>query len=66
MTKTFTKEQLIDEYNILGNGSKDCTVISDEIVDTTRWSIIHTVVFTTPELPVGQAYMVHYSVGATE
>jgi hypothetical protein len=56
LNTTFTKDEMID---ILDEG-KD--VISNEIVDKTRWSIHHEIIFRKND----KLYRAHYSVGATE
>ncbi len=41
-------------------------ILSDKIVDTTRWSKIHELVFRLDDQPDGEAWMVSYSQGLTE
>lgn len=56
-TKVFSKDYLVNEL-VLPWGN----TIFDRIVDTTRWSIIHEIVFKDH----GKFYMTTYSEGATE
>lgn len=56
-TKVFSRDYLRDELDLPYSG-----VIVDKIVDTTRWSIVHELVFEDN----GKFYMTTYSVGATE
>lgn len=56
-TKVFSKDYLVNELDLpLYN------TIFDRIVDTTRWSIVHEIVFKDK----GKLYMTTYSEGATE
>ena len=54
--KKFTKEYLVCELDL------PYTAISDKIIDTSRWSIFHKIVFEDN----GKFYSTTYSVGATE
>lgn len=56
-TKVFSKDYLMDELDL----SYENTIVN-RIVDTTRWSIIHEIVFEDN----GKFYMTTYSEGATE
>ena len=56
-TKVFSKDYLMDELDLPW-----CNTIFDRIVNTTRWSIIHEIVFEDK----GKFYRTTYSVGATE
>lgn len=56
--KVFNKEYLIKELGLPYN----CKLIEDDIIDTTRWSIVHEIVFEDK----GKFYMTTYSEGATE
>ena len=56
-TKVFSKDYLMDELDL----PYDNTIV-DRIVNTTRWSIIHEIVFEDN----GKFYMTTYSEGATE
>lgn len=61
-TKQFKKEvlqELIWEEELDG-----LTVMEDDIIDNSRWSIIHS--FTFKEDVTGKFYRTSYSVGATE
>lgn len=57
----FNKETL---RNILYGEESDFIIIKDEIVDNTRWSIVHDLVFR--QISTDKYYMTDYSVGATE
>lgn len=61
--RTFTKEYLLDELEILDNKE---LVISNRITSTDRWNVNHEIIFRTPDCPEGIAYMSDYTVGATE
>lgn len=56
-TKVFSKDYLMDELDL----PYDNTIV-DRIVNTTRWSIIHEIVFEDN----GKFYMTTYSKGSTE
>lgn len=56
-TKTFSRDYLVDERDLPYSDA-----IVDRIVDTTRWSIVHEIVFEDD----GKFYMTTYSEGATE
>lgn len=56
-TKVFSKDYLMDELDLPYENT-----IVNRIVDTTRWSIIHEIVFEDN----GKFYMTTYSEGATE
>ena len=55
--KTFSKDYLVDELELPWRNT-----IVDKIIDTTRWSIVHEIVFEDD----GKFYMTTYSEGATE
>ncbi len=69
-TRTFTRDELVGEYDLPRRSGTapagGCTVISDEIDDTTRWSVLHTLTFRLADQPECAAWSVGYSVGATE
>lgn len=66
-SRVFTREQLRKELGLPGGRNKGaCVVVSDEIDDTTRWSVLHTLIFRLPDQPENEAWEVSYSVGATE
>lgn len=66
-TRVFTREQLTEEFELPWNNKSDkCTIISNDIVDQTRWSVIHDLIFQLPDQSTDEAWMVSYSVGATE
>lgn len=56
-TKVFSKDYLVNELELPW-----CNSIMDRIIDTTRWSIVHELVFEDH----GKFYMTTYSEGATE
>ena len=56
--KNFSAKYLKEELGL----PYDCTPIIDRIVDSTRWSVIHDIVFEDK----GKFYRTSYSVGATE
>ena len=56
--KVFNKEYLTKELGL----PYDCKLIEDDIINTTRWSIVHEIVFEDK----GKFYMTTYSEGATE
>ena len=56
--KVFNKEYLTKELGL----PYYCKLIKDDIIDTTRWSIVHEIVFEDK----GKFYMTTYSEGATE
>lgn len=56
-TKVFSKDYLMDELDLPYENT-----IVNRIVNTTRWSIIHEIVFEDK----GKFYMTTYSEGATE
>lgn len=55
--KVFSKDYLVNELDLPW-----CNTIVDRIINTTRWSIIHEIVFENQ----GKFYMTTYSEGATE
>ena len=57
--RTFTKDFLVDELELPYDSDK---IKINEIVDTTRWSILYDLVFEFE----GKFYRTSYSVGATE
>ena len=56
MVVTFSKQYLMNELDLPDNA------ILDEICDTSRWSVNHSIVFADK----GKFYRANYSVGATE
>lgn len=55
----FKKEYLIEELGL----PYDCDLVNEEIIDTSRWSIIKEIVFQDKD---GKYYQTTYSEGATE
>lgn len=55
----FKREYLIEELGL----PYDCDLVSEEIIDTTRWSVIKEIVFQSKD---GKYYQTTYSEGATE
>ena len=60
--REFTNSFLVDGLGLPYDEFEGCTLISDNIVDTSRWSINHELVFKFED----KLYMTWYSVGATE
>lgn len=56
---TFKKDFLVDELDLPWN---DDIIRHNEIIDTTRWSVVYDIVFEHD----GKFYRTSYSVGATE
>ncbi len=56
-----------DLQEMLWGDSESLKIVDDKIIDTSRWAILHTVIFSaeTPEGPP-RYYRSSYSVGATE
>ena len=61
--RTFKKDFLTEE---LGLPWDSCFIIYDKIIDNTRWSIIHELVFEIKEEGETKYYKTTYSEGATE
>ena len=59
ITRTFTKDFLVDELDLPDN---DDIIKHVELIDTSRWSIHYSIVFAHE----GKFYKTSYSVGATE
>ena len=60
-TRTFTREQ-IDEWELpFGGGDM---VVKDEMLDHTRWSILHELIFRAPD--DGKLWRLVYEIPATE
>ena len=57
MVKVFSRDYLKNELGLPYNGT-----IVDKIIDTTRWSVVHEIVFEDN----GKFYQTTYSEGATE
>ena len=57
--RKFDKDFMLD---VLCEDADDVRVVSDEIVDTSRWSIYHDLIFSFEN----KFYNTQYSVGATE
>jgi hypothetical protein len=60
------KEVLEDTYGLPYEGQSGAKILQDSIIDHSRWSVIHQLLFTLPDLAPGEAYQAIYSVGATE
>lgn len=58
MTKKFSRDYLVNELDL----PYEDNVIYDKIIDTTRWSIVHKIVFEDN----GKFYQTTYMEGATE
>ena len=59
ITRTFTKDFLVDELDLPDN---DGIIVYNELIDTSRWSNIYSLVFKHED----KFYSTTYSVGATE
>lgn len=46
--------------------SKKAEILSDKMIDTRRWSIVHELIFRLPNMPDNLAYLTTYSTAATE
>lgn len=57
MTKDFSRDYLVNELDL------PFTAVEDNIIDNSRWSIRHKIVFKDVD---GKFYQTTYSVGATE
>lgn len=57
MVKEFTRDYLVNELDL------PWTAVEDNIIDNSRWSIHHEIVFKDTD---GKFYQTTYSVGATE
>ena len=67
ITRTFTKEELVDDRglpwdNFVGPDDECEEIYVNEIVDSSRWSIRYRLVFQYGD----KVYQTYYSVGATE
>lgn len=62
MTKTRQEMNDLD----LPWGGGEAVVLQDNVIDQTRWSTIHELVFRLPDMPDGLAYRTTYSKGSTE
>ena len=60
MKKVFDRKFLVDELGLPYDN--DEIIMEDEVVDTLRWSIVHSLIFKHD----GKYYKTYYSVGATE
>lgn len=67
-TKKFPKTYLTRELRLPRDAGKyaDVEVIENTLVDTGRWSLVYRLIFRLPDQPAGEAWRVHYEVGATE
>lgn len=62
----FSKEQLLD-WGLPWDPPPGGEIISNKVIDTLRrWSNDFELIFRLPEQPVDTAWLVYYSVGATE
>ena len=62
----FSKDDLLEKYALLWGPNNGAVVISDTIVDHTRWSVHHEIIFTIPGMEEGTAWRTRYSISATE
>lgn len=49
-----------------GDGTGPAKVLEDEECDTTRWHVVHRVIFQTPDQPENEAWSLYYYAAATE
>jgi hypothetical protein len=64
-TRKFDTKALREQglpYDAPGGG----TIIDDRIIGVSRWSVRHELIFRFEEDAAGDAWLVHYQVGATE
>jgi len=61
--KTFTRQELRD---VLYEDNEKSKIISDRIIENSRWSILHELIFRFDDMPEDEAWRVSYTVGATE
>lgn len=61
MTKFYPKEQL---QELLYDDNDDLEIVEDKIIEHTRWSVIHEIVFR--DKTENKYYITQYSRGATE
>lgn len=64
MKRTFDKNLLVAAWGLPHNIDKEGEIIEDTIVETSRWSEIHSLIFKAPD--DGKFYEVSYSQGLTE
>jgi hypothetical protein len=64
MKKTFSTSDL--EAMGLPEACEGGAIVSDKLADNNRWSIRHELIFRLPSQPDDEAWLTHYSVGATE
>ena len=65
LTKVFKSQDLRDQ-ELPWETPEGGEIISDEIIDHSRWSVIHWLIVRFADDPEGTAWGVSYSVGATE
>lgn len=66
-TRTFTREELVDELGLPCEPYEDkVTIISDEISDHGRWDMGHTIISQLADQPADEAWLTHYAVVVTE
>jgi hypothetical protein len=66
-TRTFTRQELCDLDLPRSHGTRSgCTVISNELIDNDRWSVIYDLIFQLDGQPEDEAWCVCYRRGATE
>lgn len=64
LTRTFTPAEL-EDLGVPYEGYK-CKILSNEMVDKSRWAVIHECIFRLPEQPEDEAWRVTWYQGATE
>lgn len=64
MKREFAKDLLVAAWGLPHDIDKSGEIIQDEIIETSRWSEIHSLIFKAPD--DGKFYEVSYSQGLTE
>ena len=62
--RMFARQDLLDRG--LPGWCRDGKIIADTIIDKSRWSVHHEIVWRLDEQPEGEAYRAYYNIGATE
>lgn len=65
ITKTFKSADL-KEMGLPDDAPEGGKIISDEISEHRRWTVTHRLIVHFPDQPENEAWLMHYSVGATE
>lgn len=65
MKMTFKRDDLLD-MGLPHHAPEGGRIISDEVIETTRWSIVYALIVHFPDQAEDEAWEMVYSVGATE